>query len=44
MTLKYATVDFEAEPIGAISFIFPDVKIIGCLFHFKQAFWRIIWD
>jgi hypothetical protein len=34
---KQVVCDFEAALIGAIGHRFPDVRIIGCLFHFKQA-------
>ena len=39
-TLKYATSDFESGLMKALTEIFPKVRIIGCLFHFKQALWR----
>jgi len=39
-SLEYATVDFEEGLMKAISSVFPEVRLIGCLFHFKQAIWR----
>lgn len=30
-------VDFELALLNAISWVFPDSRICGCLFHFKQA-------
>ena len=38
--LKYATVDFEKGLMGSVTKVFPEVRLIGCLFHFKQALWR----
>ena len=38
-TLKYITVDFEAGLMKAVNEIFPEARLIGCLFHFKQALW-----
>ena len=32
--------DFEKTIINAEKFIFPEIKIIGCLFHFNNALWR----
>lgn len=32
--------DFEAAAISSIQDIFPNSRIIGCLFHFCQAIWR----
>ncbi|EGZ10438.1 hypothetical protein PHYSODRAFT_337249 [Phytophthora sojae] len=37
LTPKEVVCDFEAALIGAIRAYFPDIRIIGCLFHFKQA-------
>ncbi|EGZ19972.1 hypothetical protein PHYSODRAFT_492971 [Phytophthora sojae] len=34
---KDVVCDFESSLIGALREFFPDVTIIGCLFHFKQA-------
>ncbi|KAF0987250.1 hypothetical protein HZS_4401 [Henneguya salminicola] len=33
---KYITTDFEKGLIKAINYEFPESKIIGCYFHFKQ--------
>ena len=38
--LKYITLDFEVVLIKVVQVIFPQVKLIGCLFYFKQAMWR----
>lgn len=32
--------DFERASINAVSFIFPDARISGCLFHFGQNIQR----
>ncbi|GMF50892.1 unnamed protein product [Phytophthora fragariaefolia] len=34
---KDVVCDFEASLIGALRSFFPDIPLIGCLFHFKQA-------
>lgn len=34
---KDVVCDFEGALIGAMCAFFPDIRIIGCLFHFKQA-------
>ena len=43
-TLKWnlpsVTLDFEQGLINAFSVVFSETKIIGCLFHFKQALYR----
>ena len=39
-SLKYATSDFEAGLMKSLAKVFPEVRLIGCLFHFKQALWR----
>ena len=38
--LQYITLDFEAGLINAVQKVFPEVRLIGCLFHLKQALWR----
>jgi len=37
INLQSITIDFEKAIINAVKFIFPEIKIIGCLFHFKNA-------
>jgi len=39
-SLDYVTVDFEEGLMKAITDNFPETRIIGCLFHLKQALWR----
>jgi len=34
------TVDFEPGLVNAVQSSFADIRIIGCLFHLKQALWR----
>jgi hypothetical protein len=38
--LDFATVDFEDALVNGVKKAFPDITIVGCLFHFKQALWR----
>ena len=38
--LKSVTLDFEVALLNAVSFNFPNIKTIGCLFHLKNALWR----
>ena len=38
--LSSVTLDFEAALLQSFSQIFENTKIIGCLFHFKQALFR----
>ena len=38
------TSDFEKAFLNASEKIFPDVKLNGCFFHFKQSMWRKITD
>ncbi|XP_046545931.1 uncharacterized protein LOC124256049 [Haliotis rubra] len=33
-------IDYEAAVISAISEVFPDSSVRGCLFHYSQALWR----
>lgn len=37
VNIKSITTDFEDEIMNAINYIFPNVKIIGCPFHFVRA-------
>ena len=39
-TLPSVTLDFEQALINAFQRVFPETRIIGCLFHFKQALYR----
>ena len=39
-SLESVTLDFEAGLINGFKRIFKDSRIIGCLFHFKQALYR----
>ncbi|XP_066592929.1 uncharacterized protein [Prorops nasuta] len=38
--LKYAMIDFEKAAINALQLKFPDIKLHGCWFHYKQALLR----
>lgn len=38
--LSNVTLDFEPGLMNGFAVVFPDVRIIGCLFHFKQALFR----
>ena len=38
--LLCVTCDFEQALMNAVAGIFPFLKIIGCFFHWKQAFCR----
>jgi len=38
--LEYATLDFEEGLQEAFKRIFPKARIIGCLFHYRQALYR----
>ncbi|OQR96710.1 hypothetical protein ACHHYP_13769 [Achlya hypogyna] len=40
LELSTISCDFEQALIGAIKDQFPDARIVGCLFHFKQAIRR----
>ena len=37
--LKTITLDFEAAMWQAASDVFPNVKLLGCVFHWAQAVW-----
>ena len=37
LLLKSYTVDFELGLINSLKRIFPDIKIIGCFFHYTRA-------
>ena len=37
MNLKSITLDFEAGLINAVEAVFPDIRIIGCFYHFVRA-------
>ena len=37
---KLAVSDFEKAPRNAFIHFFPEMKIIGCWFHFTQAIWK----
>ncbi|XP_047037258.1 uncharacterized protein LOC124642701 [Helicoverpa zea] len=36
----HISMDFEVSAILAIRNLFPDVKIVGCYFHFNRSLWR----
>jgi len=36
--------DFESAAIGAYQYHFPNIKVIGCFFHFGQSLYRKIVD
>jgi hypothetical protein len=40
MIPKAIVVDFEQGLMNAVEKIFPNSKIVGCIFHFVQALWR----
>ena len=40
LNIKQLHVDFEVAAHEAAKTVFPDIKIIGCRFHFGQAWWR----
>ena len=37
LNLKHITTDFEKGLINAIISVFPDIKLIGCFYHFVRA-------
>lgn len=37
---EIASMDFEIAAISAIRCINPNIKIVGCQFHFVQCLWR----
>ena len=37
---KLAVSDFEKAPRNAFTYLFPEMKMIGCWFHFTQAIWK----
>ena len=37
MNLKSITLDSEAGLINAVEAVFPDIRIIGCFYHFVRA-------
>ena len=39
---KLVLLDFEKAAISAIKEVFPSCKVLGCYFHFIQAFWKNI--
>ena len=40
IALESITIDFEITLMNGVESIFPNVKKIGFLFHFKNALWR----
>jgi len=40
INLRSITLDFECAMMNAVRKTFPETKIIGCLFHLKNALWR----
>ncbi|CAF4912199.1 unnamed protein product [Rotaria sp. Silwood1] len=38
----FITIDFEKAVENAFALVFPQCKILGCFFHFKQSIWRNI--
>ena len=37
---RIAVIDFEKAPRNAFMYLFPEMKMIGCWFHFTQAIWE----
>ena len=37
---RIAVSDFEKAPRNAFMYLFPEMKMIGCWFHFTQAIWK----
>ncbi|XP_018364627.1 PREDICTED: uncharacterized protein LOC108762222 [Trachymyrmex cornetzi] len=37
LQLKIAVVDFEKVEQKALQIVFPNIKIVGCFFHYSQA-------
>ena len=37
LKVKHITIDFEKGLINAINSVFPDIKLIGCFYHFVRA-------
>ena len=37
LSLKSYTIDFEMGLINSLSKIFPNIKRVGCYFHYKRA-------
>ena len=38
--LSSITIDFEVGLLNAMGQVFPNTRLVGCLFHFKQALYR----
>jgi len=38
--MKFILMDFERAAMNAINYVFPDVCVKGCSFHFRQALMR----
>ncbi|XP_065318870.1 uncharacterized protein LOC135926865 [Gordionus sp. m RMFG-2023] len=37
---RFGQTDYEAAAISALRFVFPNMSIKGCFFHYSQALWR----